>query len=247
MTRGAGNIPHTAMLLAAGLGVRMRPLTNDQPKPMLHVAGKPMLDHVLDKLVVAGVQRAVINLHYLGHVIEEHLKNRRDIEIIFSHEAEVLETGGGIKYALPHLGSDPIFCINTDLVWTDGPDGSALQALASAWNATRMDSLLLLAPLNTAVGFEPDRGDYFLADINSHNCGRAYGRLNPPPRPYVFIGTQIVKPQLYAPIDQQKFSNLVIFDAAETQGRLHGLVHGGGAYHAGTPADLAYVNQLLGG
>lgn len=234
-------MPHTAMLLAAGFGVRMRPLTDTVPKPMLPVAGKPMIDHVLDKLVQAGVRRAVINLHYLGHVIEAYLKKRTDIEIIFSHEDAVLETGGGVKHALQHLGADPIFCINTDLVWTDSDDGSALQAMASVWDSTRMDSLLLLAPLKTAIGFEPDRGDYFLDDE-----GHAYGRQIPPPRPYVFIGTQIVKPQLYAPISDAKFSNLVIFDAAEAAKRLYGIVHKGGAYHSGTPADLEHVNRLLG-
>lgn len=233
-------MPHTAMLLAAGLGVRMRPLTDDRPKPMLHVAGKPMIDHALDKLVAAGVKRAVVNLHYKGEVIESHLKDRRDIEIVFSHEADILETGGGVKHALPLLGNDPIFCINTDLVWTDGANGNALQAMASTWDSTRMDVMLLLKPLAEAVGFDPIRGDYFMdAD------GKVHGRQDPPPRPFVFIGTQIVKPSLYAPIADAKFSNLVIFDAAEQAGRLHGALHQGGAYHAGTPDDLAHVNRLL--
>lgn len=235
-----GFMPHTAMLLAAGFGVRMMPLTADRPKPMLEVAGKPMIDHALDKLVAAGVKRAVINLHYKGEVIESHLKDRKDIEIVFSHEAEVLETGGGVKYALAHLGTDPVFCINTDLVWTDGPNGNALKAMADSWDSDRMDVMLLLKPLKEAVGFDPVRGDYFMDDN-----GKVFGRQDPPPRPLVFIGTQMVKPQLYVSVPDAKFSNLVIFDEAEKAGRLHGIVHQGGAYHAGTPADLAHVNQLL--
>lgn len=243
MGLGLNKMPHTAMLLAAGFGARMMPLTADRPKPMLPVAGKPMIDHALDKLVAAGVKRAVINLHYKGDVIQQHLSSRRDIEIVYSPESDILETGGGIKHALPLLGDDPVFCINTDLVWTDGPDGCSLAAMADAWDSTTMDSLLLLKPLAEAVGFDPVRGDYFLDGVP---LGRAHGRQDPPPRPYVFLGTQIVNPTLYAPINETKFSNLVIFDAAEAQGRLWGLVHAGGAYHAGTPHDLAHVNQLLG-
>lgn len=254
----SGFMPHTAMLLAAGFGQRMMPLTADRPKPMLLVAGKPMIDHALDKLVAAGVQRAVINLHYKGEIIRAHLQNRRDIEIIFSPEAEALETGGGVKQALPMLGDQPIFCINTDLVWTDNAAQPALAAMAATWDATQMDVLLLLKPLATAVGFEPDRGDYFMQPNASEGgleggpegrkvAGKVYGRTLPPPRPYVFIGTQIVQPQLYTQIAAEKFSNLLIFDAAEAKGRLHGVVHAGGAYHAGTPADLAHVNALLGG
>ena len=237
-----GAVPHTAMLLAAGFGARMMPLTADRPKPMLEVAGKPMIDHALDKLVAAGVKRAVINLHYKGEAIQQHLAGRRDIEIVYSHEAEILETGGGVKHALALLGQDPIFCINTDLVWTDGPDGNTLHAMAAAWDGNRMDVLLLLKPLKEAVGFDPVRGDYFRAAD-----GRAYGRQDPPPRPYVFLGTQIVKPELYGPVAETKFSNLVIFDAAEAASSLYSHVHTGGAYHAGTPADLAHVNQLLAG
>jgi N-acetyl-alpha-D-muramate 1-phosphate uridylyltransferase len=240
----ASFIPHTAMLLAAGMGTRMLPLTLDRPKPMLHVAGKPMIDHALDKLVAIGVKRAVINLHYKGEAIENHLRNRRDIEIIFIHEEELLETGGGVKNALPNLGDAPFFCINTDLIFTDAPLESSLLGMATTWDSDKMDCLLLVKETTQTVGFDHAKGDYFLDPITPQ-LGRLHSRKAAPPRPYVFIGTQIVKPQAYAPVADKHFSNLKIFDQADAAGRLYGYIHQGGAYHAGTPEDLAHVNGLL--
>ncbi|HVM83668.1 MAG TPA: sugar phosphate nucleotidyltransferase, partial [Candidatus Binatia bacterium] len=139
----SSNFPKTAMVLAAGYGKRLRPLTETTPKPMVKVLGRPMIDGVLDRLVAAGVTRAVVNLHHLGDVIRDHLKTRTDIEIVYSEEREILETGGGIRQALPLLGADPFFVVNAKIVWLNGRE-DALHRLANAWDDARMDSLLLL-------------------------------------------------------------------------------------------------------
>lgn len=228
----------SAMLLAAGLGMRMRPLTENMPKPMLPVGGKPMLDWALDKCVAAGVERAVINLHHCGDVIKNHLKNRTDIEIVYSPEPELLDSGGGVKNALPLLGNAPFFCINTDLVITDGTT-PVLLAMAALWNDATMDLLMLMKPREQAVGFEDSQGDYFM------DGNKVYGRTNLPPRPYVFSSIFIVHPRAYAPFTATVFSNRDVFDKAETAGRFVGLVHDGGVYHSSTPADLARVDMLL--
>lgn len=236
-------IPHTAMVLAAGLGMRMRPLTLDTPKPLLAVGGRTMLDAVLDRLVAVGVRRAVINLHYLGDKIRAHLKNRNDIEIIFMQEDALLDTGGGIKNALPHLGADPIFVVNSDLPWMDGPQ-PALTRLAEKYNPDKMDALLLLMRLAKARGFGGAKGDFYMEDN-----GEGFGPLDrldmPPPRPYVFISAQIIKPGLFVKFPDTVFSTNLVWDEAEIKGRLFGLVHNGTCFHVGTPPDLLLANQLL--
>jgi MurNAc alpha-1-phosphate uridylyltransferase len=233
----------TAMLLAAGYGTRMMPLTADRPKPMLPVAGKPMIDHALDKCVAAGVRRAVINLHYKGEAIENHLKNRRDIEIIFSREPELLDSGGGVKQALQYLGDAPFYCFNTDLVFTDAAT-PALQQLSALWDDATMDLLMLMKETDSAVGFDSARGDYHMR-LTAGRFGIVYGRAAPPPKPYVFSSVFIVHPRVYAPFTATVFSNRDMFDNAEMAGRFYGLVHDGGVYHASTPADLERVNALL--
>ena len=135
----AFNLPKTAMVMAAGYGKRLRPLTDTVPKPMVKVLGRPMIDVVLDRLVAAGVERAVINLHHLGEVIRDHLKARKDIEIVYSEESEILETGGGTKKALPLLGPDPFFVVNAKIIWLNGRE-DALHRLARAW---RFDNSIL--------------------------------------------------------------------------------------------------------
>lgn len=236
-------IPHTAMVLAAGLGMRMRPLTLDTPKPLLKVGGQTMLDTVLDRLVAVGTRRAVINLHYLGENIRAHLKNRSDIEILFSQEDELLDTGGGIKHALAHLGSDPIFVINSDLPWMDAGQ-PALKRLAEKFNPDKIDALLLLMRLAKARGFGGAKGDFYMEDN-----GEGFGPLDrldmPPPRPYVFISAQIIKPPLFTNYAQTVFSTNLVWDAAEEKGRLFGLTHTGTCFHVGTPPDLMLANQLL--
>lgn len=236
MTRSAAP-PLRAMVLAAGYGKRMLPLTATVPKPLLTVGGRTMLDQVLDKLRVGGVDRIVVNAGYLGAQIIAHCAARRDLPgLKISVEPEPLETGGGVKQALPLLGNDPFFVINADLPWTDGAR-PALQRLRAAWNPAAMDMLLLTMPLALANGFS--KGDFALqpdGQLRRHGVET---------KPDVFIGAMIAKPELFAAIPAEKFSSNQLFDAAEAVGRLYGLMHDGTCYHVGTPADLTRANQLL--
>lgn len=238
-----GFSPHTAMVLAAGLGLRMRPLTLEVPKPLLEVGGQTMLDSVLDRLKEAGTAKAVINLHYKGDLIRHHVAPRTAPRLVFSHEDELLDTGGGIRRALEDLGGDPVYVVNSDLPWTDGAM-PALARLARAFDPARMDALLLLMPLARARGFAGAKGDFFLKDEGG-GPGALTRRATAPPRPYVFISAQIIQPRLFAGAGGEIFSTNRIWDALEQQGRLYGLVHDGGCYHVGTPADLEQANRLL--
>lgn len=236
--------PHTAMVLAAGLGTRMRPLTLEKPKPLLEVGGRAMLDIVLDRVAAEGVRRVVVNLHYKGEMIRAHLKGRTDMEILFSDETEeLLDTGGGVKVALPLLGEDPVYVINSDLPWMDGKV-PALRRLAEAFDPGRMDALLLLMRLARARGFPGAKGDFFMED-NGAGFGPLERLYEAPPRPYVFISAQLIKPQLFAAVPEPVFSTNQIWDALEEKGRLYGLAHDGTCFHVGTPPDLMLANQLL--
>ncbi|MBY0428538.1 MAG: nucleotidyltransferase family protein [Alphaproteobacteria bacterium] len=232
-------MPHTAFILAAGLGMRMRPLTIDRPKPLLTVGGQTMLDQVLDRLVDAGVKHAVVNAHYKAEQIEAHISARKNPELVLSKEEVLLDTGGGIKNALLHLGHDPIFAINSDLPWQDG-NIPALQRLADTFNPKTMDALLLLMPVEKARGFTGAKGDFFMA-ANSQLSRKDTN----PPRPYVFISAQIIKPDLFAAVPDNIFSTNVIWDEAERHGRLFGLVHDGTCFHVGTPEDLKEANRRI--
>lgn len=230
-------VPHSAMVLAAGYGKRMLPLTATVPKPLLPVGGRAMLDHVLDKLRDAGVDNIVVNAGYLGEQIVKHCDARRDLPgVTISREPEPLETGGGVKQALPLLGSDPFFVINADLPWTDG-GRPALQRLRAAWNPETMDMLLLTMPLALANGFS--KGDFALLPD-----GRLR-RQDIADKPDVYIGAMIAKPELFAAVPATTFSSNILFDAAEAAARLYGLRHDGTCYHVGTPGDLTRANQLL--
>lgn len=228
----------TAMILAAGLGTRMRPLTLTKPKPLQIVGGKTMLDHALDKLVGAGIRRAVVNIFYLAEQIEAHLSNRHDIEIILSRETELLDTGGGIAHVLTLFEGKPFFSLNADLPWTDGATPSLIR-MQENWDASSMDALLLLMRTGKARGFS-DRGDFDLLPD-----GRAFRKNRAPPRPFVCIGAQILKPELFASPPAKNFSNNIIWDRVEQQDRLFGLEHDGTCYHVGTPEDLQMANHLL--
>ncbi|MBI1273507.1 MAG: NTP transferase domain-containing protein [Alphaproteobacteria bacterium] len=235
-------IPHTAMVLAAGIGTRMRPLTLATPKPLLRAGPRTMLDRAIDKLKAVGVVRVVVNISYLADQIEAHLAARHDIKIVLSREATPLETGGGIKHALAWLGEEPVFVVNADLPWEDpreDRDAAALEKLVQAWDPAAMDVLLLVKEREKARGFGT-KGDFALFED-----GRLARAGLPQPLPYVFISAMIVKPELYRTVQDKAFSNNVIFDAAETAGRLYGVVHEGGCYHIGTPEDLAEANRLL--
>lgn len=235
--------PHTAMVLAAGMGMRMRPLTLEKPKPLLVVGGATMLDQALDRLQDVGVKTVVVNTHYLGEQIARHVKVRNHPKIILSPESELLDTGGGVKHALPLLGHDPIFVVNADLPWRDGAV-PALQRLAAHFDAKQMDALLLLMPLEKARGFQGAQGDFFMEDVVD-GMGRLRRLNRAPPRPYVFISAQLVKPELYSGVEENIFSNNAIWNKVEPMGRLYGLLHDGSCFHVGTPEDLAEANQRL--
>ncbi|TAN63490.1 MAG: nucleotidyltransferase family protein [Magnetospirillum sp.] len=227
-----------AMVLAAGLGLRMRPITLTTPKPLVVVAGRTMLDRALDHLAVAGVREMVVNTHWLADRITEHLADRSDISL--SHEAVLLETGGGVAKALPLLGHEPFYVVNSDIIWTDGPT-PALARLATAWREQDMDALLLLQPTGTAVGYE-GKGDFF---INAADIPRRRGAAEA--APLLFSGVQILHPRLFEGCPSGKFSLNVMYDRALAEGRLFGLVHDGRWFHVGTPDALPEVEALLEG
>jgi MurNAc alpha-1-phosphate uridylyltransferase len=230
--------PKVAMVLAAGLGKRMRPLTDKLPKPLLPVAGRTLLDRVLDRFEEAGVARVVINLHYFGDAVEAHLAARRSPPIELSPEPALLETGGGVKNALPRLGPAPFYVANSDVLWLDGRT-SALTRLAKAWNDETMDALLLLQPAVTAVGYEGS-GDYFADPLGRLRYRKAHELA-----PFIFAGVQIIHPRLFAAAPDGPFSLKRLWDKAEAAGRLWGLRHDGLWFHVGTPEGLAETEDLL--
>lgn len=231
-------IPQNAMVLAAGLGLRMRPLTLERPKPLIPILGKPMLDHALDRLEESGVASAVVNSHYKGEMIADHLKGRARPAITLSPEDELLETGGGVKKALPHLGEAPFYAVNADIFWLDGPT-PALQRLAAHWDPDAMDALLLLMATTRAVGYE-GRGDYHMDPM-----GRLTRRAEREIAPFVFAGVQIVKPELFRDTPDGPFSTNLVWNRAQEAGRLFGLAHDGLWYHVGTPDALKEAEDLL--
>lgn len=228
-----------AMVLAAGLGKRMRPLTDDRPKPLVELAGRSLLDRALDNLAAGGITEFVVNSHYKGEMIAAHLDGREDI--ILSPEELLLETGGGVKAALPHLGDSAFLVVNSDAVWCDGSE-STVARLAAQWNNTIMDALLLLVPMGTVAGnMGQHPGDYHLeAD------GRARRRLRGKKAPYLFGGIQILHPRLFEGAPDGPFSLNILYDRAQEAGRLYGLRHDGEWYHVGTPQELAAAETAFG-
>ncbi len=231
--------PQKAMVMAAGLGLRMRPLTLERPKPLIPVMGKPMLDHALDRLEEAGVTSAVVNSHYKGEMIAAHLAGRTAPAITLSPEDTLLETGGGVKKALPLLGTDPVYVVNADILWLDGPSPT-LARLARHWKPEEMDALLLLMATTKAVGYE-GRGDYYMDPL-----GRLTRRGEMEIAPFVYAGVQIVKPELFGQdTPDGAFSTNLIWDRAQEAGRLFGLAHDGLWFHIGTPDALAETEEML--
>jgi MurNAc alpha-1-phosphate uridylyltransferase len=226
-----------AMVLAAGLGLRMRPITLATPKPLVEVAGRSMLDRALDHLTAAGVEEMVVNTHWLAGRIEAHLAGRPGIAL--SHEEDLLETGGGVAKALPLLGGDPFYVVNSDIIWTDGGH-PALSRLREAWRDETMDALLLLVPVGRAVGYG-GRGDFHLDEAT----GIPRRRIDPEISPLLFSGVQILHPRLFEDCPAGKFSLNVLYDRALARGRLAALVHDGRWYHVGTPEALPEVSALL--
>lgn len=208
--------PKRAMVLAAGLGTRMRPLSLKKPKPLIEVAGKPLIDHMLDRLVAAGVTFAVVNVHYLGDMVAAHLKSRKDLEIVISDERDLLlDTGGGTVAALQHFNDEPFFSVNTDALFVDAR-GDALARLARSWDGARMDALMLLALTVRSVGYH-GAGD-FVMDA----AGRLSRRAPRTVAPFVWTTVQICHPRLFADPPAAKFSTNVMWDRAIAVGRLYG-------------------------
>ena len=226
------DMPHTAMVLAAGLGTRMRPLTDDTAKPLLEVAGRSMIDRLLDNLVSAGVTRAIVNVHWCADLVEAHLKTRQDIEITISDERElVLETGGGLAKARPLLGDDPVFVVNTDAFWE--PTGAEpLQRLAESFDKELTDEILLLADTKRCLGF-PGAGDFFLDD-----AGALSRRGEAPSAPWAYAGLRIIKPQLYDNAPTEPFSANRIWNDLLPKGRMHGVPLDSFWLHVGDPQAL---------
>jgi len=234
------------MVLAAGLGTRMRPLTDDRPKALVEVAGQALIDHVLNRLGESGVERAVVNVHWFAERLESHLAARgRGPEITISDErAELLETGGGLKKAAAILGSDPVFVANIDSVWTDNgaPGDSALNQLARLWNPSIMDAALLLARREGSIGFEGG-GDFFLADD-----GRLTFRGDALAAPYAYMGVHICRPDYVADGPDGPFSLSGFWRRSAAAGRLFGCVLDGDWMHVGDPeARDAAEAKLAGG
>ncbi|MFC0633745.1 N-acetylmuramate alpha-1-phosphate uridylyltransferase MurU [Brevundimonas balnearis] len=234
--------PTRAMVLAAGLGTRMRPLTDDRPKALVEVGGRALIDHVLDRLADAGVEEAVVNVHWFADRLEDHLSGRTRPTVVISDErAELLETGGGLKKARPLVGDDPVFVANIDSVWIDR--GNALADLIRLWDPARMDVALLLARREGSIGFEGS-GDVFMAED-----GRLTFRGEAPSAPYAYMGVHITKPQVVDDGPEGPFSLAGVWRRLAAEGRLFGTVLEGDWMHVGDPRsrDEAEARLKAGG
>jgi N-acetyl-alpha-D-muramate 1-phosphate uridylyltransferase len=231
--------PKKVMVLSAGLGTRMRPLTNKMPKPLVDVAGKALIDHVLDRLAEAGVERAVVNVHHFAEQIERHLASRTKPKITISDERGLLlGTGGAVVKALPELGGAPFFTINSDTLWIDGVKPN-LTRLAEAFDPASMDALLLLAPATGSIGYA-GRGDFaFAAD------GRLRRRAEREVASFVYAGAAILAPALFKDAPPGEFALTDLFDRAAEAGRLHGLRLEGLWMHVGTPDAIAQAERAI--
>lgn len=223
----------SAMVLSAGLGTRMRPLTDTRPKPMVEVAGRTLIDHVLDRLKEAGVERVVANVHHHADLLEAHLANRRDLAITISDERDaLLDSGGGVKRALPRLGAEPFFIINADTIWIEGYRPNLVR-LGAAFDSATMDALLLLAPTTSSVGYD-GAGDFLLTPD---------GRLSRRPErnitPFVYAGAAVMTPDFFRDTPEGAFSLNRLFDRAIEAERLFGLRLDGLWMHVGTPQAIA--------
>jgi MurNAc alpha-1-phosphate uridylyltransferase len=235
--------PTKAMVLAAGLGVRMRPLTDHMPKPLVPVAGRALLDHVLDRLGEAGVDEAIVNVHYLPDQIIDHVASRAHPRVVISDERDqVLGTGGGVVKALPLLGTAPFFHVNADTMWIDGVRPN-LARLAEAFDPARMDIMLLMAPTTSSIGYG-GRGDYAMLADGALRKRREYQVV-----PFVYAGAAILSPSLFADAPPGEFSLTRMFDHANEQERLFGLRLDGVWMHVGTPdavhaAEAAFLSSV---
>jgi len=232
-------MPRTAMVLAAGLGTRMRPLSDSVPKPLVKVAGKALIDYALDRLAEAGVERVVVNVHYRAEAVERHLAGRKAPKIVISDEREaLLDTGGGIAKALPLIGDAPFLLLNSDTLWIEGVK-SNLARLAAAFDPARMDALLLLAPTAASVGYS-GRGDFRMAAN-----GQLIRRAERDVVPFVYAGAAILTPALFSGTPAGEFSLNRLFDRAAETERLYGLRLEGLWLHVGTPDAVKAAEEAI--
>jgi MurNAc alpha-1-phosphate uridylyltransferase len=232
-------MPKSAMILAAGLGTRMRPYNGHIPKPLVTVGGKSLIDYGLDRLADAGVERAVVNVHHLADALEKHLAPRQHPHVVISDErAELLGTGGGVAKALPLLGDAPFFLVNSDTLWLDGVRPNFTR-LAEAFDPSTMDALLLLAPTTDSIGYS-GRGDYMMLPD-----GRLQRRAEREVAPFIYAGSSILAPALFAGAPQGAFPLTLLFDRAGAKGRLFGLRLEGVWMHVGTPEAVAAADAAL--
>jgi MurNAc alpha-1-phosphate uridylyltransferase len=236
----SADVPHTAMIMAAGLGKRMRPLTATRPKPLIEVGGKALLDHVLEKLRAAGVKKVVVNVHYLADAIEAHLASRaHGLDVAISDERNLLlETGGGLVKAAPLIDCDPFLALNSDNLWVDGP-ADTLRLLASHWDDSTMDALLLLVPLARA------RNHKGMGDFHMDRSGRLRRRDKSHVAPFVFTGVQIMSKRLLRNSPDGPFSTNLLWDRAIEEGRCFGAVHQGLWFDVGTPKSIPMTEAAL--
>src|SRR5262245_44092531 len=228
-----------AMVLAAGMGTRMRPLTDTLPKPLVQVAGKALIDHVLDRLADAGVETAVVNVHHMADQIERHLKGRTRPRIEISDErAGLLDTGGGVVKALPRLGDKPFFHMNSDTLWIEGVTPNLVR-LGAQFDPGAMDILLLLASTTASISYE-SRGDFAMAPD-----GKLRRRAEREVAPFIYAGAAVLDPAQFADAPQGKFSLNRMFDRAIERGRMHGMRLEGTWMHVGTPAAIAAAEQAI--
>ncbi len=236
--------PQCAMVLAAGFGKRLRPITEKIPKPLVMVHGRTLIDRTIDRLEDAGVAKIVVNVHHLGEQISTHLGKRKSPEIVISREPEILNTGGGIANALPLLGDQPFFASNADTLWLNGTQ-DALKRMIEQWDPDRMDALLMLHSTVEAYGYA-GRGDF---------CADPLGVLTRRPEnevsPYLYTGVQILHPRIFDGVEDDAFSMNLLYDKAMESERLYGMVHDGEWFHVGTPEGLAdaeaYMEQRYAG
>ena len=232
--------PRTAMLLAAGLGTRMRPLTAHTAKPLLPLGGRTLLDHALSRLEAAGVATVVVNAHWHANLVAAHLATHwpGPPRIVLQREDTLLETGGGVRAALGMLGPDPFFVVNGDSFWLDGPTAPALARLAAAW-ADTLDAVLLVQATFQITG-DIGAGDFFLDPL-----GRIRRRQQREVAPYLYAGVQLLHPRLFAGAPDGKFSTNLLWDRAIAAGRITAIVHDGLWFHLSTPPDLAEAESTL--
>ncbi len=231
--------PDKAFVMAAGFGSRLQPLTLTRPKPLVEVAGQPLLSHIIDALRDVGVRDVTINAHYLSEQIESYAKSRDDVALHVSYEPEILDTGGGLKQVLSYFKNCPFYVINGDAYWVDDPlKNSALDVLFSYWDSDVMDILMLLQPVDQMV-LTQGVGDYDL-----QKDGQAVRRLDKG-GDYMFTSLRINHPRIFDDAPDGAFSYLQLMDAAQAKGRLYGVVYEGDWHHISTPADLQAVNESL--